>query len=324
MRKILVVGVIIGIVLIFMTPVNRSQPKVKPPTADPTIVPTQGEKKNTSITRKSIFVPEWNLTDETILHNGYDRWIYFGAKEKLDLFKTVLQDKELWFTIKVDSLESLEKVKLAEYNIENIEGVVLDLEIGGLSSAKTLDLTNSNVKRIYEEAKSLNLKMALAMYGDLFYRKRPYDLKTLNQYTDEVMVMAYDFSKSYGEPGRNYPYNDFKKMVEDYLVDVPADKLTIIYGIYGYDWTMKDGKPLKPAESLSYFQIKRNFLGKVCYEASCKVITEWTKEKSVTYKGEDGYDHIVYFEDEESADLKSEYLKEKGIGSTAFWAWGYF
>ena len=49
-----------------------------------------------------------------------------------------------------------------------------------------------------------------------------------------------------------------------------------------------------------------------------------SKEKKISYKGSDGYDHVVFFEDEESAEVKINYLKEKGIGSIAFWAWGYF
>ena len=47
-------------------------------------------------------------------------------------------------------------------------------------------------------------------------------------------------------------------------------------------------------------------------------------EKNIRYKGEDGYDHVIFFEDEESAQVKTDYLKEKGIGSISYWAWGYF
>jgi len=34
--------------------------------------------------------------------------------------------------------------------------------------------------------------------------------------------------------------------------------------------------------------------------------------------------HIVWFEDEESVKVKTEYLKEQGIGSVSYWASGYF
>lgn len=308
-----------------MTPVSKKQtPEVKTrelPEATPTVLII--EKTITDM--KSVFVPDWNLSEETVLHNGYDRWIYFGGKEKLPLFIGAFQDKNLWATVKVDSVEELKNVDLSDYDGIKIRGVVLDLEINGIATDKFTKDINDGVKSVYTNAKAKGLNMAIAMYGDLFYRKRPYDLKALDQYSDEIMVMAYDFHKSYGEPGENYPYSDFKKMVDDYLEIIPANKLTVIFGMYGYDWTMKEGKPLKPAESLSLFEIRSRFLKKRCLEDDCVVKTnENTREKSVSYRGEDGYEHLVYFEDEESVGLKTEYLKEKGIGSTSFWAWGNF
>jgi spore germination protein len=131
------------------------------------------------------------------------------------------------------------------------------------------------------------------------------------------MIMAYDFHKSYGEPGTNFPYEDFKKMINDYLEFVPAEKLTIIFGMYGYDWTLKDGKPLRPAEALTLNQIRSKFSDRIKTDPI-------SREKNISYIDDDGYDHVVFFEDEESAEVKINYLKEKGIGSIAFWAWGYF
>lgn len=325
MKKILVLLVIIGIALVLMTPVTKKQTPVGTQKQIIPATPTVTFKKEPGELSKAVFVPDWNLTEEAILHNGYDRWIYFGGKEKLSLFVDSLQDKNLWITIKVDSIESLEDVNLQDHDLNRIRGVVLDLEINGIATEKFKNQINRGVEKVYASAKANNLQMALAVYGDLFYRKRPYDLKSLNDFTDEVMVMAYDFHKSYGEPGENYPYEDFKKMVDDYVEAIPAEKLTIVFGMYGYDWTLKDGKPLKPAQSLSLFQIRSRFLKKVCLEDNCKVKTnESTKEKSVSYTGEDGYEHVVYFEDEESVDMKTNYLKQKEIKSTAFWAWGNF
>ncbi len=325
MRKILVLLVLIGIVLVLMTPVSEKQTPIENQKQTVSTVPTVTTKREPGEVSKAIFVPDWNLSEESILHNGYDRWIYFGGKEKLSLFVNSLQDKNLWMTIKVDTIEELEDVNLQDYDLAKISGIVLDLEINGIATEKFKNQINKGVEKVYTNAKANSLQIALAVYGDLFYRKRPYDLETLNSFSDEVMVMAYDFHKSYGEPGENYPYEDFKKMVDEYSKVVPAEKLTIVFGMYGYDWTLKDGKPLKPAQSLSLYQIKSRFLKKICLEDNCEVkINENTKEKNVSYMGEDGYEHVVYFEDEESVDMKTEYLKQKGIESTAFWAWGNF
>ena len=260
-----------------------------------------------SIERKSIFIPEWTIGEERISDNGYDRWIYFGADENRP-------DNISWTTYKINSVEELNKLTLQDITVE---GIVLDLEISGLATKNLINEISAGVERIYNQAKEQNLKLSLALYGDLFYRQRPYDLKTLNQFSDEIMVMAYDFSKSYGEPGANFPNLEFKIMIDNYLEFIPPEKLTIIFGMFGYDWTLKDGKPLKPAGALTLNQIKTKFSERIMTDSE-------SKEKKISYKGSDGYDHVVFFEDEESAEVKINYLKEKGIGSIAFWAWGYF
>ena len=279
--------------------------------------------------KESIFVPDWNLKDETILHNGYDRWIYFGGNEKIATFTGSLKEKELWMTIKVTNLDELTLSRSEISNLENVgqltkfRGIVLDLEINGLASDEFIRQINEGVKKLYQEVKKKNLKFAVGVYGDTFFRKRPVNLEFINKNSDEIMVMAYDFSKSYGEPGPNYPYSEFKRMVSDFLKFVPAEKLTFVFGMYGYDWRLKDGKPLGTAGALTLAQIKKNFLGKKCYEKNCVVSTdEDSKEKHVTY--EDEATHSIYFEDVESAGIKIKYLKEWGIGSVAYWAWGYF
>ncbi|MFZ6034617.1 MAG: glycosyl hydrolase family 18 protein [Patescibacteria group bacterium] len=327
MKKTLVALALVGIILILSTPITKKTPQDKavhkPTLPAATATPWIASKEHETV--KSIFVPDWSLLEETILHNGYDRWIYFGGKDKLPVFESALRDKNLWITIKVDSLEDLNKTNLREYELNKIKGIVLDLEINGIGTDKLIHGINEGVKELYGQAKDLDMQFAVAMYGDLFYRKRPYDLKTINMYSDEIMIMAYDYSKSYGEPGGNYPFKGFKEMIDNYLKVVPPEKITVVFGMYGYDWTMKEGKPLKNADSISLAEIKNRFLGKKCYEINCRIASDdVSKEKKVTYSDGNGYDHIVHFEDDDSVLVKSEFMKAKGITSTAFWAWGYF
>ena len=42
----------------------------------------------------------------------------------------------------------------------------------------------------------------------------------------------------------NFPFQDknkwgydFQQMISDFSADIPSEKLTIIFGMYGYDWT---------------------------------------------------------------------------------------
>lgn len=166
----------------------------------------------------------------------------------------------------------------------------------------------------------------------MFYRKRPYDISFINSHSDEIMVMAYDFHKSGGEPGPNFPLDkgasygyDFKTMIHDFLQYVPSQKLTVIFGMYGYDWIVDDnGLPIKPARALTYNQIYANYLSR-CNEKDCKITPDpESAETKITFEDESGDNDIIWFEDQGSVKRKEEYLEQKGIGSVAYWAEGYF
>jgi len=295
------------------------------------------------ISKKSIFVPDWSL-DGSELTGDYDRWIYFGNNSQLSVFSKSVKSGNKWLTLKLNEVgeqgdwENLANDTIANAKKYQMEGIVLDLEINALPFQDSITEINNLVEFFYKKTKESNLKMALALYGDLFYRKRPYDLISLNKNCDEIMIMAYDFHKSMGEPGPNFPffgekYNyNFQQMINDYLKYVPAEKLTVVFGMYGYDWQVDEKKrPINQAKALTLNEIKKKFLNKCEWKDCIIQRNNDAKETEINYvisRVVDNYGyidyHVVWFEDEESVKIKSELLKEKKIGSTAFWAWGYF
>ena len=339
MRKIFV-GILIVVLFYFgyisfgKNVLISKNKKISKPTF---VLPTAGLQRIEK--KKSIFVPDWNLNGETIIDNSNNRWIYFGSDEKKVQFVEALKGKELWYTEKVNNVNELTSLRVNEFEANNFKGVVLDLEISELPTEQLKLQINDGVYKFYKKAKEKNLQMAIALYGDLFYRKRPYDLGVLKDYSDEVMVMAYDFHKSYGEPGPNFPYNgretygyDFKMMVDDYLKFIPKEKLTIIFGMYGYDWLVDENKkPIRPAKAVTLNEVNNNFVNKCAWNNCVIKRDSVSTENEINYiysvvKDSVGYMdmHIVWSEDEQSIAAKSNYLKEKGIGSIGYWAWGYF
>ncbi len=315
--------------------------------------------------KKAIFVPEWMLADlETVKIRGdeYDRLIYFGNERSLEKFIVLARSfqegkRELWFTLKITALpEEKDWLEMVQKTIDivkdyNLQGIILDLEITGLPTDNLVNQINDLVKYFYTAVKKNYIHFAVAVYGDTFYRKRPYDLQSLSENSDEVMVMAYDFHKSYGEPGPNFPFEkggrygyDFKTMISDFLRFIPARKITVIFGMYGYDWTVDEKqRPFTQAKPLTLKQIKEKFYlksdriqdGIGCQMENCLIKRdEASKETEIDYvissktPDEEGIYrldyHIVWFEDEESVRIKTEFLREKGIGSVAYWAAGYF
>ena len=321
---------------------------------------------------KSIFVPYWSL-DEGLVSSNYDRYFYFGITadsqgverqevgfQKLNSFVKLTEGKNSYLVLRLLD-DDFNKRLLADKNLQrkiieetievekenNFKGLAIDLEIFNLFSNEVINQTNNFVKDFYTRQKQNYKPLAVILYGDIFFRKRPFDLFFLSKYSDEILVMAYDFHKSRGEAGPNFPYDlgpnnnySFKKMVSDFVSVVAKEKLTIIVGMFGYDWMVDEKKrPIAPAKALTLKQIKNKFsldsldTQQVSSQAAIKrddisKETEIDYTVSATIPDEQGIYridyHVIWFEDEESAKIKTEYLQKQGIGSIGYWAWGYF
>lgn len=334
--------------------------------------PKKKQIKKVVISSKSIFIPYWSLDGETLDLSQYDEAIYFGIsanyqginKEEigyrsLPAFTKVSAGKKKFITLRMidDDVNNfilenkdiqkkiiLETLEIVEQN--SLDGIVLDLEISFNLNRDLTGQINDFVQQFYSETSKDYREFYVTIYGDTFYRKRPFDLAVLTKNSDKIMVMAYDFHKSRGEPGPNFPYDSgakyqysFKNMLSDFLRFVPKEKLTVVFGMFGYDWLVDEKKrPITQAKALSLNEIRNKFLDsqkKNCTWKDCLarrdnlskemeinyIISSITPDDQKMYRID--Y-HIVWFEDDESAKIKTEYLQEQGIGSISYWAHGYF
>ncbi len=304
------------------------------------------------IRQKSIFLPYWSIDENEIAVNDYERIIYFGITgttngiDKDDAGYTALENfkkqdtrnKQSLLTVRMtnsdvnfsvlQNLDSQEKIIDQAIEIAkefNFDGVVLDFELFSLFDERVPMQINEFVQRFYKKAKDDNLTFVLTIYGDVFYRKRPYDISTLSKNSDEIMIMAYDFHKSSGEPGPNFPLPEFKTMISDFLKVVTEEKLTLVFGMYGYDWTVDEQKrPLKQASAVTLNQIRDKYLEN-CSFKNCVVFRDKTSSESeINFVDESGRSHIIWFEDEKSVEEKIKTLQQKNISKVAYWAYGYF
>ncbi len=320
---------------------------------------------------QSIFIPSWTIDEiEPEKIKEYCPLIYFGTKEKVDDFLSLTENdffcQDRYYTLKVEEIREKENwsnqlADLANFLKEKqFTGWVLDLEISGLLSSQSQEKINRMVETFYQQGKKVNFKSYIALYGDFFYLKRGYDLPFFVENSDGIMVMAYDFSKSYGQPGPNFPFSgrekygyDFQTMIDDFLQFVSKEKLTVIFGMYGYDWQVDEKeRPLNQAKPLTLNQIREKFLSSsmqhfdndrsknVAKEFECVIDNciikrdQMAKEVEINYiitsdqPDENGVYridyHIVWFEDEESVKIKKDYLKQRGINKISFWAITYF
>lgn len=333
---------------------------------------TDQSAKSVSYVSSSIFIPYWNIPSETDDLSDYDTLIYFGVApdssgemihdagfNNIELFvvnqvemkraSSLLTVRMLHDEVSLGILEDVslqssvisQSIELA--NEYGFDGIVLDLELGVIpfedSKEKITAFVELFSEAIYNPDNTNTMTFSMTMYGDVFYRARPYDVAALAKHVDHMYIMAYDFHKSRGEPGPNFPFDsgstnspslraspsesfsanrypyNFQTMIIDFTDIMSPEDITVVFGMYGYDWTLgPQGLPLKAAVAVPLDGI----------DGIDAIVDPNSLEKHILFTDDEGFDHELWYEDEESADVKIEYLKEQGVGSVGYWVWGYF
>lgn len=326
---------------------------VKPTTS---AIPTQ---KITQPQTTSLFVPYWSVPKQKVTLPAYDFYIYFGVSPtseginqqdagylRLEQFMAsvpkgkntyltvrMLDDKASFAILKDSAKQSsiiFETIDLAKTH--NFDGIVLDLELSALPFDSLIQQINTFVKELSLATKKENMTLSMTLYGDTFYRIRPFDVKTLAGSVDQVMIMAYDLHKANGNPGPNFPLSgketygyDYSQLTNQFSAAMPPEKLTVIFGLFGYDWQVDEkGISQKIGKARSMIEMQEQIVAK-CKMLQCVKKRDSTSgEMMVKYVDEDGKRHSVWYEDMESVVAKQNFLKTKGITNFSYWAWPYF
>ena len=307
---------------------------------------------------ESLFVPYWAIGREQIASNSSSELIYFGITpvesginkneagyKNLQTFvkasgsykkQLVLRmvDSDMNFII-LKNKNNQEKIirETLQIALENgFSGVILDLEISSLPFESVMSQINEFVAVLHANGKKQDMPISIALYGDVFYRIRPYDVVTLAKNTDGVYIMTYDFHKVRGNPGPNFPLSgkdrfgyDLNTMMDAFLKFYPKEKITIVFGMYGYDWIIDSkSSSSQAAQAVTLNQAKNKFLSSCNYKDCVVVRDAESAEMKITYTDSANDHHEVWLEDTESVAKKKEVLKTKGITATSLWAYSYF
>ncbi len=303
-----------------------------------------------------IVVPYWTFTSSLNIQN-YDSIIYFGITisedgvdtledgyNKLSQFSELVpDDKKTYLTLRIlgenatgDILENAsfqKEIGTQTASIANsygFDGIVVDFETSAFGFKSTEKKITNLYKNLNGEIKKENLEFLVTVFGDTYYRARPYNVREISLLSDRVIIMAYDFHKARLNPGPNFPFSnkekygyDFVTMIDDFKKDVAHEKIVVALGYFGYDWKMDKGVSVGLAEPLSLNQVEARFVDN-CEYNNCKKETNKDGESVIYYEDNEGFDHEVWFEDEESVGKKIEFLNSKGINQIGFWAYSFF
>src|SRR5258706_3079738 len=153
----------------------------------------------------SVFVPSWTLKPKNTF-GGYDAYIYFGDVEHIaDFMSSAPENKVKLLVIRMlDSDEDIAVLKnsakqnsviseaITTAKKHRFTGIVLDFELQALPFDALVNQINTFVSAFYLQAKENNFTFAMTVYGDTFFRLRPFDVKALSHHVDHFMIMSYD------------------------------------------------------------------------------------------------------------------------------------
>lgn len=238
---------------------------------------------------ESVFVPYWGIGDD-LEESSYEEFYYFGITfdqdgdlsedegfRQLSKYKNSIGSRKSYLVIRLIDNNVNKKIlengliqkkvisaSVSEMKNWSFDGILLNLEMSGLGFDSTEKSITRFLQQFSGEVKKEGKSFYTALYGDTYYRARPYDVKEIAQVSDKIVIMTYDFHKARGGPGPNFPFDkgkdypyDLKTMINEFKKDVDVQKIEITFGMFGYDWVTKSGQM---AEAHSYNEIEQQFI----------------------------------------------------------------
>lgn len=176
---------------------------------------------------------------------------------------------------------------------------------------------NSDVYLIQfiKEMSSAFHQKGLLITQDIMPDNDDYNLKELSKYTDYLILMAYDEYSGDSDPGPVSSQRWVEEMVDKCAENVPANKIILGLGAYGYDWSDKSGK----TTDLTYQQALS-----LAHASSSNIIFDNdTYNLSFSYKDlSNNETHRVFFTDAATQFNFMRFASEYGLAGSALWRLG--
>jgi spore germination protein YaaH len=197
----------------------------------------------------------------------------------------------------------------------NYSGVNIDFEL--LPKENRDDLTvfiRDLAKRLHAQKKIVSVSVMPKLDG-LEEIGAAYDYGALGNLADIITIMTYDKHAASTGPGSVAPYDWVEKNIKEALKSIPANKLTVCIGAYGYDWPVAAGGEVQYISMREALQIARNH----------KATIKWDDASQSAYFNYwiGGSQHQVWFENGFSATRKVALARKYGLRGVALWRMGF-
>jgi hypothetical protein len=145
-----------------------------------------------------------------------------------------------------------------------------------------------------------------------------YDYPALGKVVDYVMVMAYDYAWSNGDPGPIAPMNKLRDTASYTLARIPARQVIWGVGVYGYDWMVgPDGKSLGTADSRIWAEADA-----IAHQPDAQSGYDVSAQAPWARYTQNGQLREVWYENKQSFDAKLGLITGSQMAGFALWRLG--
>lgn len=228
-----------------------------------------------------------------------------------------------------------------------IDGINLDFEYNGDPGPEYRNKFTHFVANLTMamHAQNPNSKVTVSVYAASVKDPKIYDIGPLAQASDGIFMMAYDYAVAgsdnaiptaplYGHKEGQYWY-DVSTAVDDFLTQMPADKLILGVPWYGYNYLVYQpevkaqtlpyyswrGRPMSQTYGIAMDNIKPDMPGISGFK------TGWDDLGKVGWKAyydaNAGTWRMIFLEDPRSLGIKYDFAKSKKLAGVGIWALGF-
>ncbi len=227
----------------------------------------------------------------------------------------------------------------------NLDGVNIDFEYLGDPGAGYRQKFSNFVGLMSQTMRTEGLLTSTSVYAASAKQLKMYDISSLAQSSDKIFMMAYDYATTstdnaiptaplYGHTEGKYWY-DVSTAVEDFLSQMPAEKLILGTPWYGYNllvyepsvkaetrpWYSWRGKPTAQTYGQIEDSINADMPGILDYKEGWDDLgkTRWRAyhvASTNTWR-------MVFYDDVESLGIKYDFAKDKKLAGVGIWALGF-
>lgn len=217
-------------------------------------------------------------------------------------------------------------------------GINLDFEPTGNENTKLKENVTLFTKQMQQACKTQinNCHLSIDVYPSAGTKSRIWDLPKLAQYTDHIIIMAYDFHRPTSpQAGPNAPIHgapdeweyDINGTTNAILRQVPPEKIILAIPYYGYEWTTQNPQPGSTAIGrgwlATYSRIEELLID--CHEGIYTCQHGFDSQALTPYLiYQDGnQSQQIWYENNQSLSIKYKYIKSIPLAGVAIWALGY-